>query len=123
MKLQLSGEVTYAELCLARPSTLTTAAGTEPKLASIGGLSSLAGFSSNGKGGGGVIVGGSYAKEATVYACIDHSARAAAAAAAAQLSPPKTMAPALPPHEHLKQHPREVVTVRTPLISSQESCV
>ncbi|XP_031784587.1 synaptogenesis protein syg-2 isoform X2 [Nasonia vitripennis] len=137
--LPLSGEVTYAELCLARPSSLTTAAGTDCKLASIGGLSSLAGFSSASSG---IIVGGGkqqpggvgYAKaEATVYACIDHSARPPKPLVEQMsLSPASTTAglniiqqdslqlKQVLPGQH---HPREVVTVRTPLISSQESCV
>ncbi|XP_014218330.1 nephrin [Copidosoma floridanum] len=142
--LPLSGEVTYAELCLPRPSALTTAAGADAKLASLGGLSSLAGFGNNGTG---VIIGGkhqspSYPKEATVYACIDHNARPPVKQID-QLSPPGlTIAtPGTPPinstsllqhqdtlplkaHQHPPPpYPREVVTVRTPLISSQESCV
>lgn len=124
---QLSGEVTYAELCLPRPTTLSTAP--ESKLSSInsvGALGSLTGYGS----GLGVIVGGKpYSKEATVYACIDHNAR-----------PPKIDFPVAPLtsggtpvrsnvlQESIisgkqQHHPREVVTVRTPLISTQESCV
>jgi hypothetical protein len=152
MLLQLSGEVTYAELCLARPSTLTAIEGAEGKLS---GLGALAGFGTAGIGsGGGVIVGGKldYPKEATVYACIDHNARPHKVD---QLSPSSTTtttaATTVPlsspinviqdplqlkqhqlqhPLQHLQQqqqqqqhYPREVVTVRTPLISSQESCV
>ncbi|KAJ8673522.1 hypothetical protein QAD02_004784 [Eretmocerus hayati] len=127
--LPLSGEVTYAELCLTRPSTLTSVSSPDGKLGSLGGLASLAGFNgSASNGNGGVIVGGkpSYPKDSTIYACIDHNAR-----------PPPPSVPITPasshysqqqsspsPAESLKQpHPREIVTVRTPLISSQESCV
>lgn len=127
---QLTGEVTYAELCLARPTTLSTTA-VDTKLACLSGIGSFANSgggvgevgSGNG-GGGGVLVGGKpYIKEATVYACIDHNAR-----------PPKIdqiCQPTKGNNVHLhdigggnkQHHPREVVTVRTPLISTQESCV
>lgn len=116
--MQLTGEVTYAELCLARPTTLSTS--TDSKLTCLNsGLGNMGGFGS----GGGVLVGGKpYIKEATVYACIDHNAR-----------PPKIDQVCHPNKASLLQdtsnitgkqhHPREVVTVRTPLISTQESCV
>ncbi|KAG7202909.1 hypothetical protein KM043_010051 [Ampulex compressa] len=129
---QLSGEVTYAELCLARPTTLSTLA-TDAKLANLGGVGSLGTL--HGYGGGlGVIVGGKpYAKEATVYACIDHNARPAkvdvSSAAPSCMSTPLSTANVLQESGittmGAKQHhpAREVVTVRTPLISTQESCV
>ncbi|XP_071554654.1 synaptogenesis protein syg-1 isoform X1 [Temnothorax nylanderi] len=131
--LPLSGEVTYAELCLARPTTLSTLA-TDPKLASlsggVGGLGGLQGYGS----GLGVIVGGKpYTKEATVYACIDHNARppkldvsnapscATTPLSTANVLQDSTVATVMSGKQH---HPaREVVTVRTPLISTQESCV
>ncbi|XP_051153256.1 synaptogenesis protein syg-2 isoform X2 [Leptopilina boulardi] len=124
--LPLTGEVTYAELCLPRPTTLSTAPETKlSSINSVGALGSLTGYGS----GLGVIVGGKpYAKEATVYACIDHNAR-----------PPKIDFPVTPLTSvtpvrsnvlqdvaisgKQQHHPREVVTVRTPLISTQESCV
>jgi len=129
--LQLSGEVTYAELCLARPTTLSTLA-TDAKLASLGGgLGSLQGYGSS----LGVIVGGKpYTKEATVYACIDHNARPPkldVSNVASCASTPLSVASVLQDSSAVstvtsgKQHhpAREVVTVRTPLISTQESCV
>ncbi|XP_070156346.1 nephrin isoform X4 [Polyergus mexicanus] len=130
--LPLSGEVTYAELCLARPTTLSTLA-TDAKLASlgggVGGLGGLPGY-----GGLGVIVGGKpYTKEATVYACIDHNARppkidvsnapscATTPLTTANVLQDSTVSTVMSGKQH---HPtREVVTVRTPLISTQESCV
>ncbi|XP_011350473.1 nephrin isoform X1 [Ooceraea biroi] len=131
--LPLSGEVTYAELCLARPTTLSTLA-TDAKLASlgggVGGLGGLQGYSS----GLGVIVGGKpYTKEATVYACIDHNARppkvdvsSAPSCATTPLSATSVLqdSTAVSTVMSKQHHPaREVVTVRTPLISTQESCV
>lgn len=128
----MSGEVTYAELCLARPTTLSTLA-TDAKLASLaGGVGGLGGLQGYG-GGLGVIVGGkSYTKEATVYACIDHNARppkldvsnapscATTPITTANVLQDSTVATVMSG----KHHPaREVVTVRTPLISTQESCV
>ncbi|XP_067208142.1 synaptogenesis protein syg-1 isoform X3 [Linepithema humile] len=128
--LPLSGEVTYAELCLARPTTLSTLA-TDAKLASLGsGLGGLQGYGS----GLGVIVGGKpYTKEATVYACIDHNARptkvdvsnapscATTPLSTANVLQDSTVSTVMSGKQH---HPaREVVTVRTPLISTQESCV
>nr|XP_050852390.1 synaptogenesis protein syg-2-like isoform X2 [Vespula vulgaris] len=136
--LPLSGEVTYAELCLARPTTLSTL-GTDTKLANLGSVTGLGGLQGYGSG---VIVGGkSYAKEATVYACIDHSARppkidTVKSTSSCGSTPLSTMSGLL--HDSTvtgmtgvtgltgttSKHPaREVVTVRTPLISSQESCV
>ncbi|XP_015191798.1 PREDICTED: hemicentin-1-like isoform X2 [Polistes dominula] len=138
--LPLSGEVTYAELCLTRPTTLSTL-GTDTKLANLGTVTGLGGLQGYGSG---VIVGGkSYAKEATVYACIDHTARppkidTVKSTSSCGSTPLSTMSGLL--HESTvtgitgvtgltgvttnKHHPaREVVTVRTPLISSQESCV
>lgn len=126
---QLTGEVTYAELCLARPTTLTTSADTKLTcLNSVGGLGSLGGFGS----GLGVLVGGKpYAKEATVYACIDHTARppkidqvCQPANGGANLGTALLQDPiGLSAKQQQQHHPREVVTVRTPLISTQESCV
>ncbi|XP_046838237.1 synaptogenesis protein syg-2-like isoform X3 [Vespa crabro] len=136
--LPLSGEVTYAELCLARPTTLSTL-GTDTKLVNLGSVTGLGGLQGYGSG---VIVGGkSYAKEATVYACIDHSARppkidTVKSTSSCGSTPLSTMSGLL--HDSTvtgmtgitgltgttSKHPaREVVTVRTPLISSQESCV
>lgn len=123
--LQLTGEVTYAELCLARPTTLSTA--TDPKLSCLsgGGLNNIGGFGSG--GGGGVLVGGKpYVKEATVYACIDHNARPPKIDQICQ--PTKGSTTGLLQDNNCittnkQHHPREVVTVRTPLISTQESCV
>ncbi|KAK0182606.1 hypothetical protein PV327_000726 [Microctonus hyperodae] len=122
--LPLTGEVTYAELCLARPTTLSTA--TDPKLSCLsgGGLNNIGGF---GSGGGGVLVGGKpYVKEATVYACIDHNARPPKIDQICQ--PTKGSTTGLLQDNNCittnkQHHPREVVTVRTPLISTQESCV
>ncbi|KAH0952303.1 hypothetical protein HN011_005635, partial [Eciton burchellii] len=129
--LPLSGEVTYAELCLARPTTLSTLV-TDAKLASLGsGLGGLQGYGSS----LGVIVGGKpYTKEATVYACIDHNARPpkldvsnVASCASTPLSAASVLqdSSAVSTVTSGKQHhpAREVVTVRTPLISTQESCV
>lgn len=136
--LPLSGEVTYAELCLARPTTLSTLA-TDAKLASlgggVGGLGGLPGYGS----GLGVIVGGKpYTKEATVYACIDHNARppkldvsnapscATTPLSTANVLQDSTVATVMSGGGGggKQHHPaREVVTVRTPLISTQESCV
>jgi len=121
--------VTYAELCLARPTTLSTLA-TDAKLASLGsGLGGLQGYGS----GLGVIVGGKpYTKEATVYACIDHNARPtkvdvsnAPSCATTPLSTANVLQDStVSTVMSGKHHPaREVVTVRTPLISTQESCV
>lgn len=130
--------MTYAELCLARPTTLSTL-GTDTKLANLGSVTGLGGLQGYGSG---VIVGGkSYAKEATVYACIDHSARppkidTVKSTSSCGSTPLSTMSGLL--HDSTvtgmtgvtgltgttSKHPaREVVTVRTPLISSQESCV
>ncbi|XP_011639575.1 nephrin, partial [Pogonomyrmex barbatus] len=130
--LPLSGEVTYAELCLARPTTLSNLV-TDAKLASlgggVGGLGGLQGYGS----GLGVIVGGKpYTKEATVYACIDHNARPPkvdVSNASSCTTTPLTTANVIQDFTVAtvtsgKHHPaREVVTVRTPLISTQESCV
>ena len=122
---QLTGEVTYAELCLARPTTLSTAP--ESKLSSISSMGALGNLSGYGSGLGVIVGGKPYTKEATVYACIDHNAR-----------PPKIdlagapLTSGTPVRSNVLQestivgkqhHPREVVTVRTPLISTQESCV
>ncbi|XP_015588753.1 synaptogenesis protein syg-2 isoform X3 [Cephus cinctus] len=145
-----SGEVTYAELCLARPTTLST--GADPK---VGGLAALSGHG----GGLGVIIGGGsisgtgncgsissgrlFQKEATVYACIDHNAKAALSDASVvpSVTSPTTattvtsgsiLSEAYSQDSNISggslgkqqlHHPREVVTVRTPLISTQESCV
>lgn len=106
--------MTYAELCLARPTTLSTVA--DSKLNNVSGL----GF------GSGVIVGGkAYTKEATVYACIDHSARSPKLEQDTYSTNVTPIASNPFPETILgkQHHPREVVTVRTPLISTQESCV
>lgn len=129
---QLSGEVTYAELCLARPTTLSTLA-TDAKLASLSGVGGLGGLQGYGSGLGVIVGGKPYAKEATVYACIDHNARpakvdvsnasscAATPLSTANVLQDSTVATMSAGKQH---HPaREVVTVRTPLISTQESCV
>ncbi|XP_063991907.1 synaptogenesis protein syg-2-like isoform X3 [Diachasmimorpha longicaudata] len=134
--LPLTGEVTYAELCLARPTTLSTTADT--KLACLSGVGGLGGFNNannngggggsggGGGGGGGVLVGGKpYIKEATVYACIDHNARVPKIDQICQSTKASTVGllqdtGVISTKQH---HPREVVTVRTPLISTQESCV
>ncbi|CAD6209059.1 GSCOCG00003705001-RA-CDS, partial [Cotesia congregata] len=122
--LPLTGEVTYAELCLARPTTLSTTV--ESKLTCLSG--SLSGI-----GGFGVLVGGKpYIKEATVYACIDHNARPPKIDQICQpnkinqissplLQDSNSSIATIGTKQH--HHPREVVTVRTPLISTQESCV
>ncbi|XP_032679433.1 synaptogenesis protein syg-2-like isoform X2 [Odontomachus brunneus] len=130
--LPLSGEVTYAELCLARPTTLSTLA-TDAKLASLGGVGGLGGLQGYGSGLGVIVGGKPYAKEATVYACIDHNARpakvdvsnvpscAATPLSTASVLQDSTVSTMSGGKQH---HPaREVVTVRTPLISTQESCV
>ncbi|XP_011151736.1 synaptogenesis protein syg-2 isoform X2 [Harpegnathos saltator] len=130
--LPLSGEVTYAELCLARPTTLSTLA-TDAKLASLGGVGGLGGLQGYGSGLGVIVGGKPYAKEATVYACIDHNARptkvdvsnapscAATPLSTANVLQDSTVSTMSGGKQH---HPaREVVTVRTPLISTQESCV
>ncbi|XP_044599511.1 nephrin isoform X2 [Cotesia glomerata] len=135
--LPLTGEVTYAELCLARPTTLSTTV--ESKLTCLSGsLSGIGGFggSNGGSGvgsGGGVLVGGKpYIKEATVYACIDHNARPPKIDQICQpnkinqissplLQDSNSSIATIGTKQH--HHPREVVTVRTPLISTQESCV
>ncbi|XP_011503617.1 PREDICTED: nephrin [Ceratosolen solmsi marchali] len=135
--LPRSGEVTYAELCLVQPSTLTTVTGIDSKLSILSGLESLIGFDGI---AGGVIIGNKLRcpKEATVYTCIDYNVRPPKIG---QLSSSSTMTTtatlASPPPVNIIQdslqvkqdqqqpphYPREVVTVRTPLISSQESCV
>ncbi|KAG8036558.1 hypothetical protein G9C98_003880 [Cotesia typhae] len=133
----LTGEVTYAELCLARPTTLSTTV--ESKLTCLSGsLSGIGGFggSNGGSGvgsGGGVLIGGKpYIKEATVYACIDHNARPPKIDQICQpnkinqissplLQDSNSSIATIGTKQH--HHPREVVTVRTPLISTQESCV
>lgn len=119
---QLSNEVTYAELCLSRPTALSTLA-TDTKLtgivSGIGSLSTLEGY------------GKPCTRETTIYACIDHNTRSLKG----DPSPPPlpfTLAP-LSTRSTFQdcnvstmsgKHPtREVVTVRTPLISTQESCV
>ncbi|XP_017882314.1 synaptogenesis protein syg-2-like [Ceratina calcarata] len=127
--LPLSGEITYAELCLPRPTTLSTLA-TDTKLTSISGIGSISTLQGYGSG---VIVGGKpCAKEATIYACIDHNARPAKVDTTSSSTSPYTLASlsARSPFQDINistmsgKHPtREVVTVRTPLISTQESCV
>ncbi|XP_076394781.1 nephrin isoform X1 [Megachile rotundata] len=125
--LPLSGEITYAELCLARPTTLSTLAN-DTKLTSISGIGSLSTLPTYGSG---VIVGGKpYTKEATIYACIDHNARPlkvdvsnASSCALTPLSTKSTFQDLNGATANNKNPTREVVTVRTPLISTQESCV
>ncbi|XP_076233965.1 neural cell adhesion molecule 2 [Calliopsis andreniformis] len=126
--LPLSGDITYAELCLTRPTTLSTLT-TDTKLTSIsgvGGLSTIQGY------GSGIIVGGKpYTKEATIYACIDHNSKPSkievsntSSCAITPLSTKSTFQEMNVSTMTGKHHPtREVVTVRTPLISTQESCV
>lgn len=117
-------EVTYAELCLTRPTSLQ-----DPKL--VGG---------NCKLGSGVVLGGGGGaagivrsrEEPTIYAQIDHTRRP-------QPPPPFPQGCTTPQLSALSPlvspvscatlaHPatlhREIVTVRTPLMASQqESCV
>ena len=125
--LQLISEVTYAELCLARPTTLsTTTAGVtsqqQDNIKLTTGLSALAGFSTISK---------SFVKESTVYACIDHNAKINQTPLTNSPSPQiannnsnnSLIEKNGHNNHHHHHHPREVVTVRTPLISSQESCV
>ncbi|XP_066594122.1 nephrin-like isoform X2 [Prorops nasuta] len=131
--LPLSGEVTYAELCLARPSTLSSLS-TDTKLMNFGGLDGFQSYGNgNGNGSTGNLKSKSY-KEPTVYACIDHTAKAAKFDASSCGTTPLSQDSALmtvtipigsKQQQQQQQHPptREVVTVRTPLISTQESCV
>ncbi|CAD1468889.1 unnamed protein product, partial [Heterotrigona itama] len=125
--LSLSDEVTYAELCLTRPSTLSTLVN-DTKLiggSGIGNLSTLEGYSSE------VIVGGKpCTREATIYACIDHNARplkidppSTSPFTLATLSTRSTFQDCNVSTMNSKHPTREIVTVRTPLISTQESCV
>ncbi|KAK9301229.1 hypothetical protein QLX08_006314 [Tetragonisca angustula] len=125
--LSLSDEVTYAELCLTRPSTLSTLVN-DTKLiggSGIGNLSTLEGYSSE------VIVGGKpCTREATIYACIDHNARplkidppSTSPFTLASLSTRSTFQDCNVSTMNSKHPTREIVTVRTPLISTQESCV
>ncbi|XP_031843590.1 neural cell adhesion molecule 2 isoform X1 [Nomia melanderi] len=126
--LPLSGEITYAELCLTRPTTLSTLA-TDTKLTSISGVGSLSTI--QGYGSGFVVGGKPHAKEATIYACIDHNARPskidgsnASSCAPTPLSAKSTFQDLNVSAMSNKHHPSiEIVTVRTPLISTQESCV
>ncbi|XP_076653343.1 nephrin isoform X1 [Halictus rubicundus] len=117
--LPLSGEITYAELCLTRPTTLTTLAN-DTKLTSISGVGSLS--SIQGYGGS-----KPFAKEATIYACIDHNARSSkidVSNGSSCIPTPLSAKSAFQDFNVGKHHPSiEIVTVRTPLISTQESCV
>ena len=108
---QGSEEVTYAELCLARPTSLQ-----DPAL--VGG---------NCKVGSGVVLGGGGIvrgrEEPIIYAQIDHTRRP-------QPPPPlqspqlTALSPLVSPLTHPGMLHREIVTVRTPLMASQqESCV
>lgn len=120
---QLSNEVTYAELCLSRPTALSTLA-TDTKLtggiSGIGSLSTLEGY------------GKPCTRETTIYACIDHNNTRSLKGDPSPPPLPFTLAP-LSTRSTFQdcnvstmsgKHPtREVVTVRTPLISTQESCV
>ncbi|XP_060815061.1 synaptogenesis protein syg-2-like isoform X8 [Bombus pascuorum] len=125
--LSLSDEVTYAELCLTRPSALSTLVSdtTLTGASGIGSLSTLDGY------GSGVIVGGKpCAREATIYACIDHNARplkidpsSTSPFTLASLSTRNTFRDCNVSTMNNKHPTREIVTVRTPLISTQESCV
>ncbi|XP_048266603.1 carcinoembryonic antigen-related cell adhesion molecule 5 isoform X2 [Bombus terrestris] len=123
----LSDEVTYAELCLTRPSALSTLVSdtTLTGASGIGSLSTLDGY------GSGVIVGGKpCTREATIYACIDHNARplkidpsSTSPFTLASLSTRNTFRDCNVSTMNNKHPTREIVTVRTPLISTQESCV
>ncbi|XP_048266609.1 synaptogenesis protein syg-2 isoform X8 [Bombus terrestris] len=125
--LSLSDEVTYAELCLTRPSALSTLVSdtTLTGASGIGSLSTLDGY------GSGVIVGGKpCTREATIYACIDHNARplkidpsSTSPFTLASLSTRNTFRDCNVSTMNNKHPTREIVTVRTPLISTQESCV
>jgi hypothetical protein len=121
---QASDEVTYAELCIARPTSLQDPA--------LGG--------GNCKVGSGVVLGGGGVpagivrgrEEPTIYAQIDHTRRPQPPPPLPQgcdtpqltaLSPlvsPISCAPL----SHPAMLHREIVTVRTPLMANQqESCV
>ncbi|XP_068965319.1 nephrin-like isoform X3 [Bombus flavifrons] len=125
--LSLSDEVTYAELCLTRPSALSTLVSdtTLTGASGIGSLSTLDGY------GSGVIVGDKpCTREATIYACIDHNARplkidpsSTSPFTLASLSTRNTFRDCNVSTMNNKHPTREIVTVRTPLISTQESCV
>nr|XP_033337849.1 neural cell adhesion molecule 1-B-like isoform X2 [Megalopta genalis] len=121
--LPLSGEITYAELCLTRPTTLSTLAN-DAKLTSISGVGSLSTIQGY---GGGVVGAKPFAKESTIYACIDHNARPSKIDVSSASSCAPTPLSAKSAFQDLnvgKHHPSiEIVTVRTPLISTQESCV
>ncbi|CAK9807333.1 Protein turtle homolog A [Anthophora plagiata] len=120
--LSLSGQITYTDLCLARPTTLAT----DTKLSSISGsgsLSTLQGY------GSGVVGGKPYTKEATIYAYIDNNTRplkidATIASPCTLESLSKSTFQDYNISATNNKHPtREIVTVRAPLISTQESCV
>jgi len=116
--------VTYAELCLARPTSLQ-----DPVLAG-GNCKVGSGMVLGGGGGAAGIVRGR--EEPTIYAQIDHTRRpqpppplsqggdAPQLTALSPLVSPISCAPLT----HPAMLHREVVTVRTPLMASQqESCV
>ncbi|XP_076667647.1 nephrin isoform X2 [Andrena cerasifolii] len=126
--LPLSGEITYADLCLTRPTTLSTLT-TDTKLTTISGDHSLSTIQSYGSG---INIGSKPCiKEGTIYACIDHNSKPskvdvsnASSCAITPLSSKSTFQECNVSTINSKHHPaREVVTVRTPLISTQESCV
>nr|CAD7393816.1 unnamed protein product [Timema cristinae] len=114
-------EVTYAELCLARPTTLQD----------MTSLNCMVGVGGGGGGGGGGV---RTREESTIYAQIDHSRRPPPTlhttgtdlTYVSPLSPlvsPGSQCSMLAPHHPLVSH-REIVTVRTPLMATQqESCV
>ncbi|XP_017756216.1 PREDICTED: uncharacterized protein LOC108547976 [Eufriesea mexicana] len=125
--IPISNEVAYAELCLTRPTALSTLV-TDAKLTSISGIGS---FSALDGYGSGMIVGAQpCTREATIYACIDHNAKPLKVDASttspftlASLSTRSTFQDCNVSTMSGKHSTREVVTVRTPLISTQESCV
>lgn len=114
-------------MCLTRPTALSTLV-TDTKLTSISGIGSFSALEGYGSG---MIVGGQpCTREATIYACIDHNAKPLKIDASitspftlASLSTRSTFQDCNVSTMSSKHSTREVVTVRTPLISTQESCV
>ncbi|XP_023288397.1 nephrin [Orussus abietinus] len=131
--LPFTGEVTYAELCLSRPVTLSTLSALSALTTADHGVGSGAGTN--------YVRADQRTTDPTVYASIDHTARPPrndrlASPSRSEVAPQHHRPlhdhrPHLhphhqqPPEEQQRQPPRsrEVVTVRTPLISTQESCV